>query len=113
LKGGGAQEAAPVLITPRELKEDEAVENWCENISIKCTDEAPNSSKTKGIQQAEDLLGESSTSYVPSTPSSPHSEENLSPPSFDEATEVDDCYVSISSHCHVSQGMSILAAPAA
>lgn len=113
MRGGGVQEAAPVMVTPRELEEDEAVRNWCENISIKCTEEVPSSSKTKGIQQAEDLLGKSSTSYVPSTPSSPPSEENPSPAPPDKATKVDDCYVSVGSHCHFSQGMSILAAPAA
>jgi hypothetical protein len=110
MKGSGAQEA-PVLITPRELVEDEAVGKWCENISVKCTEEAP-TSKTKG-QQAEDILGESSTPYVPSTPSSPPSEENQLPPPSGVATEVDGCCVSVGSLCYITQGMSLLAAPAA
>ena len=104
---------APALITPRELDEEEAVGNWCEKISIKCTEEAPSSNEIKGIKQAEDLLGESSTPHVPSTPSSSSSRGISLPPPIEGASKVDDCCVAVGSNCHINQGMSILAAPAA
>ena len=112
MRAGEVQEV-PALITPRELDEVEAVGNWCDRISVKCTEEAPISNKTKGIQQAEDLLGESSTPYVPSTPSSSPSREISPPPPEEGATKVVDCCVAVGSNCHIIQGMSTLAAPAA
>jgi len=111
-KVGEAQEVT-TTVTPRELDEGEAVGNWCERISNKCTEETSNSDKTKGIQQAEDLLGESSTPYVPSTPPPSPSREILPPHPEEEATEVVDCCVAIGSNCRVAQGMSSPAAPAA
>ena len=112
MRAGGAQEVAE-LITPRELDEAEAIENWCERISVKCTEEAQVSNKTKGIKQAEDLLGESFAPYVPPTPSSSPSRESSPPPSEEGSTKVVDCRVAVGSNCRIIQGMSTLTAPAA
>jgi hypothetical protein len=112
MRAGGAQEVAE-LITPRELDEAEAIENWCERISVKCTEEAQVSNKTKGIKQAEDLLGESFTLYVPPIPSSSPSGESSPPPPEEGSTKVVDCRVAVGSNCRIIQGMSTLTAPAA
>ena len=59
----------PVLVTSRELSEQEALGNWCENIDISCTaeDDTPNR-RTRGIKQAEELLGESTPSSILPSP---------------------------------------------
>jgi hypothetical protein len=56
------------LVTPRELSEDKAVKNWCQNINVNCTGEDTSNDKTRGSKQAEDLLGESFSSHLPSPP---------------------------------------------
>ena len=102
------------MVTPRELEEEEAVGNWCENITLKCTEEdESSSSKTKGIQQAKDILGETSTPYVPSIPPPLSVREHHTPPATTSAHKEIDCCVADSSHCCVHPGMSIFAAQAA
>jgi hypothetical protein len=102
------------MVTPRELEEEEAVGNWCENITLKCTvEDESSSSKTKGIRQAEDILGESSTPYVPSIPPPSSVREHHPPPATKAAPEEIDCCVADGSHCCVHPGMSTFTAQAA
>jgi hypothetical protein len=109
------------MVMPREMGEDEAMENWCNNISLKCTadsvlnkEEVSEMSKTESIRQAEELLGESPLHPPPNLPS-PHpssmGEPSHQPPKA--SSEEVDCRVSQGSHCYVTQGTSPPCAPAA
>ena len=110
----------PALVAPRELSEEEALGNWCENIDISCTaeDDTPNS-RSRGIKQAEELLGESYTSSSSSTLPSPHpssSMEQEPPPTTpfkEESLSKDDCRVPASSSCCVTPATFIQVTPAA
>ena len=100
-----------VLVMPRKLSEEEALGNWCENIDISCTaeDDTPNS-RSRGIKQAEELLGES---YTSSTLPSPHWSSSMeretlpSTPLEEESPNEDDCRVSVSGNCFVTPGTFI------
>jgi hypothetical protein len=86
------------LVTPRDLGEDVAMGNWCQNISVECAGgEVPELLKSESVRQSAELLGESSTpTHLPS----PHPSMGDHPPpplSLEERSpeEVD---------CRVAQG---------
>eukprot|EP00956_Cyclotella_meneghiniana_P034347 scaffold103894_cov40-Cyclotella_meneghiniana.AAC.2 len=115
------------MVTPRELSEEAAVNNWCQNISLDCVI-SPEENRGKS-NSTDELLGESHNSqHLPSSPSSSSSLEEPTPlalppkptfplesppervdccvPQADTSAEVD-CRVSEGQYCSVaSEGTS-------
>eukprot|EP00956_Cyclotella_meneghiniana_P016172 scaffold25412_cov37-Cyclotella_meneghiniana.AAC.3 len=119
---------SPVMVTPRELSEEAAVDNWCQNISMDCII-SPEENRGKS-DSTDELLGESNNSQhlPPPTSSSSSLEEPThlpmppkpslpleSPPegvdcciAHVDASEEVDCRVSEGQDCSVSpEGTSL------
>eukprot|EP00956_Cyclotella_meneghiniana_P031269 scaffold81715_cov29-Cyclotella_meneghiniana.AAC.2 len=112
------------MVTPRELSEEAAVNNWCQNISLDCVVSPEDDTRGKS-NSTDELLGKSNDSqHLPSSSSPPSSLEGPTPlplppkPSFplESPPEGVDCCISqvdtsVEVDCRVSKGQDCSVSP--